>query len=352
MKTNSLLFVLFSLLIICICFTKAESLESILEDENWESGYIDVDRPGDNLFYFLVRSTSKNTSAPLIIWLNGGPGCSSMYGLFEENGPFLINRTTFEFQKNPYSWNTIADVLYVDQPVGVGFSTAKDEKSLCEDQVCVTRHFYRFYLLFLQKHPEYIGRDLFIAGESYAGHYIPAIGHHLIKANNAWMNFRGIALGNPFVRMPIQVQAYPLFLLENEIFSFTEFLWAKVMNLICFAAEHFNLPSIYVLGVCDMSFGVSKQRIKNPYDIRENSTYDEMDHALEAQLRNDEIQKLLGVKVKDFTLCNETLMMKFVYDISKSYSSDVEALLEKGIDVMFFFGNKDYVCNWRGGESL
>ena len=335
-----------------VLLSQGGSLDHILAGQEWETGYVNAGKPGNDLFYFLVKAASHNSSAPIIIWLNGGPGCSSMYGLFAENGPLIIDRDLLVFKQNLYSWNTFADMLYLDQPFGVGFSRVRDVLSLCEDEMCVAKAFYQFLLTFLEKHPEYIGRDLYLAGESYSGHYIPAIGKYLFKARNAWINFKGMALGNSFVRLPIQVQAYPLFLLENEIFSFIDYIAARVMNLICFTAEYFELPSIYILGVCDITFGGQKSRIVNPYDIRENTTYDEMDKTVEIMLRKKEVQDLLGVNVPDFTICNETVMMKFLYDISKSYSQDVELLLENGINVMMFFGNKDYVCNWRGGESL
>ena len=91
-------------LILCIIYIgSADTIEGVLKDEDWQSGYIRTDKPGDNLFYVLVKSRTHNASAPLMVWLNGGPGCSSMYGLFEENGPFVIDRDNLTFKKNPSS---------------------------------------------------------------------------------------------------------------------------------------------------------------------------------------------------------------------------------------------------------
>ena len=98
-------------------------------DDKFRSGYVKV-HWGDELYFLLFDSRSNPSVDPLLIWINGGPGCSSMIGAFTENGPYNLkyNKTydpKFKFEKNEYSWNQKANVLYIDQPVGTGFSFVK-----------------------------------------------------------------------------------------------------------------------------------------------------------------------------------------------------------------------------------
>ena len=104
-----------------------------------------------------------------------------MLAMFTENGPynFRYNAGTvserFEFEYNEYSWNNNANVLYLDQPIGTGFSAIDSYWELKWNQYDVAFDFYIFINHFFVRYPEFKGRELFITGESYAGHYIPAI---------------------------------------------------------------------------------------------------------------------------------------------------------------------------------
>ena len=169
---------------------------------------------GSQLFYWLIKSRSyvdrHNTDAdstsdspPLVIWLNGGPGCSSLGGLLEEHGPFFLERnpnTATTRQHNPhpyrlvhnrYSWSNYADVLYVDQPVGVGFSHLHDQRHLVRTEGRVAQDFYRALTYFLTRHhPQYRHRRIYLSGESYAAKYIPAIAGYILNQNRCLIKNR------------------------------------------------------------------------------------------------------------------------------------------------------------------
>lgn len=130
----------------------------------------------------------------MTIWLNGGPGCSSTFALFAENGPFTI-KDDLTLSKNPYSWSTSSNLLYVDQPTGTGFSRAS-EKDLTVSEKEIAEDFYKFFIQFLDKHPDLKNREIIITGESYAGHYIPAIGKKFVEKG---LNLAGVAIGNGWV---------------------------------------------------------------------------------------------------------------------------------------------------------
>ena len=110
------------------------------------------------------------------MWLTGGPGCSSTLALLTENGPCKVNEDGTGTIKNDFSWTESAHVLWLDQPAGVGFSygseTDTNEQMVAEDA-------YYFLQAFFQTYPQYQENPLFIVGESYGGHYAPAIAHRL-----------------------------------------------------------------------------------------------------------------------------------------------------------------------------
>lgn len=91
------------------------------------------------MFYMFVESQSDPAHDPVVLWLNGGPGCSSMFGFAQENGPYIMpdGSDEFETQVNPYSWNKIANVIYIESPAGVGFSYTDqmDPKPYYDDEI-------------------------------------------------------------------------------------------------------------------------------------------------------------------------------------------------------------------------
>ncbi|KAK4754570.1 hypothetical protein SAY87_002674 [Trapa incisa] len=169
------------------------------------SGYVTVNQQaGRALFYWLVESPESRmpASRPLVLWLNGGPGCSSVaYGAAEEIGPFRIRPDGRALYLNPYAWNNLANILFLESPAGVGFSytntttdlyTAGDKRT-AEDA-------YTFLLNWFERFPQYEHRDFYIVGESYAGHYVPQLSQIVYERNKGIqspaINFKGFMVGN------------------------------------------------------------------------------------------------------------------------------------------------------------
>ena len=338
-------------IVVCIFAGLAMAEDYLMPNETWDSGYITVRGEGNELFYYLVQSRDKNESAPLIIWLNGGPGCSSSYGIFTENGPWLIHPKELVFFRNEYSWNSFADMLFIDQPVQVGFSLVKKDQDLCINETCVVNDFYSFLLKFLEKHPQYEKRPLYITGESYGGHYVPSIAARLARVKNPLLNLKGIAVGNPFTSMAVQLGPYAYFLFENQNFTLNQYVIAKMSSLICQIGHYVELKPEMLTKLCDFSLG-GMVDLPNDYDIREKESYDKMDEVLMKKYNDPAIRKLIHAKKDKMSLCNDTIYDLFSVDLATSMSPEVEFLLESKIDVMLYFGDKDYICNWRGGEAL
>ncbi|CAJ2651374.1 unnamed protein product [Trifolium pratense] len=170
------------------------------------SGYVTVDaEAGRELFYYFVESPYNPSTKPLLLWLNGGPGCSSLgYGAFEELGPFRINSDGKTLNRNKYAWNEAANVLFLESPAGVGFSYSNTTSDYYKaGDKATAKDSYVFLINWLERFPEYKTRDFYIAGESYAGHYVPQLASTILQNNihykHTIINLRGISIGNAWV---------------------------------------------------------------------------------------------------------------------------------------------------------
>ncbi len=179
------------------------------------AGYLPVNKQfDDNLFFWLFESQDSPSTDPLVIWLSGGPGCSSIAAMFEENGPYKLHREGHEItlSDNPYSWNARANIIYLDQPVGTGMSYS-GTNTFAANQWEVNEQFYEFLRQFYAVFPEYEGRPLFITGESYAGHMIPGIADYILKQEgrpgSVHVNLAGLAVGNGWIDPLVQRRVLP-----------------------------------------------------------------------------------------------------------------------------------------------
>jgi hypothetical protein len=162
------------------------------------SGYIPVS-PTRNIHYWYIESSNNPSTDPVVFWTNGGPGCSGLLGLGTEFGPFLFEKDGV-LSQNPNTWNQVANILYVEQPAGVGFSYYTDESDqyVGDDRAAVDN--YQLIKEFFQRFPERASNPFYIASESYGGHYIPHLAKEILDQNtDDSINFRGFMIGNPYV---------------------------------------------------------------------------------------------------------------------------------------------------------
>jgi len=165
------------------------------------SGYLEISA-NKSFHYVFVESLSNPEKDPVVLWLNGGPGCSSLLGLLKEHGPFIFPDGSTKFKTNEYSWNKIANVLYLESPAGVGFSFAKNfEDHLYDDPLTAEENLIAV-LKWFEKFPEYLKNEFYITGESYAGVYVPYLAVYIHNHNNKQsnktpiINLKGIMVGN------------------------------------------------------------------------------------------------------------------------------------------------------------
>jgi carboxypeptidase C (cathepsin A) len=164
------------------------------------SGYLPVSDT-KNIFYMYFESKqSTQDTDPVVFWTNGGPGCSGMLGAFTEQGPFTP-LADGSLGDNAYSWNNVANMLFVEQPAGVGFSYSSEPKggdyTTGDDQAAVDNR--ELILQFLKRFPEVQENEFYISSESYGGHYMPQLAKEIVDHNDdGAINFKGLAVGNPY----------------------------------------------------------------------------------------------------------------------------------------------------------
>ncbi|VEN64573.1 unnamed protein product [Callosobruchus maculatus] len=161
------------------------------------SGYFTVDKTyNSNLFFWFFPASTDYANAPVVLWLQGGPGSSSLIGLFAENGPFFV-KTEEELELRKYSWTNQHSVLYIDSPVGTGYSFTNG--GYCRNETKVGEDLYNAVQQFFMMFPELQKNEFYISGESYAGKYVPALGYTIMKNNpeaKLKINLQGLAIGN------------------------------------------------------------------------------------------------------------------------------------------------------------
>ncbi|WAQ96938.1 RISC-like protein [Mya arenaria] len=165
-----------------------------------EWSYVDV-RKGAHMFYWLYHTTAPGgiQQAPLIMWLQGGPGGSGTgFGNFEEIGPLDV-------QQNPRNttWLQAASLLFVDNPVGTGYSYADSKEYFTHDVAGITADMMVVLkTFFMEKSPQFQEVPFYIFSESYGGKMTAAISQALyknIQAGNISCNFKGLAMGDSWI---------------------------------------------------------------------------------------------------------------------------------------------------------
>ncbi|XP_072990550.1 serine carboxypeptidase II-2-like [Typha latifolia] len=232
------------------------------------SGYVTVnEESGRALFYWFFEAVDDPASKPLVLWLNGGPGCSSIaFGVAEEVGPFHINADGKGVYLNPYSWNQVANMLFLDSPVGVGYSYSNTSEDLSSNG---DKRTASDSLVFLQKwfdqFPQYKGREFYLTGESYAGHYVPQLAQAIVRYNMRTgensINLIGYMVGNALTDD------------FHDHYGIFEFMWAsglisdqtyKLLNVFCDFQSFVHTSS-----ECEKILDIASSELGNidPYSI-------------------------------------------------------------------------------------
>lgn len=372
------------------------------------SGYADV-APDQHIFFWFFEARNMDpTTAPLTVWLNGGPGASSMIGLFQENGPCMID-SNGNVCNNPYSWSNASNMLYIDQPTQTGLSYSIPApgyigqggliitlpNNSCPDyagpscgtypyaNVTLTSYsasdaasnFWNTLQGFMGVFPQYARDSFNLAAESYGGQYGP-IFSEFIEAQNALnspsahnISLRTLLIGNGLIDPVIQLPSYYNFTVSPgntyDFFPFNDSVAAE-MHDIMFGPGNcldqlYDCANTMDNGVCNEAFmicAIGESYLKetanrDEYDIRELSP-DPFPPPFYSQYLNEpRVQSAIG------SFVNYTMVSSVVFDLFEMYNypvhisaSDITKLLAQGINIVMYHGDADYICNWIGGEAV
>ncbi|KEQ17663.1 hypothetical protein GZ78_08170 [Endozoicomonas numazuensis] len=331
-----------------------------------ESGHLKVNTATDGgeayLFYWFAEAESGDTTSPIVIWLNGGPGSSSLDGFFMENGPFYIDPLAMEKGKDyikprQYSWHKFAAYMAIDQPAGTGLSFSTSNAAAAQNEDQATEQLYRGIQLFLDNHKEknYRARPLIIAGESFGGHYVPSIATKILEMNkdasNSNINLIKISLGNPWVDPAIQNPLMPVFAAEHSTLTHKQFNETRTLSLNCTTQilkfKDKTVPK-WVNDYCMNAVNiVVKDAQRNLYDFRRRGP-DYAFKALGQYMNRDDVRTAINavsVATKKWDDTNSWVADQFAAGEQNSKSKLFPPLFES-MPVLIYSGDQDMCCNY------
>ncbi|KAG0565938.1 hypothetical protein KC19_7G025000 [Ceratodon purpureus] len=359
--------------------------------EQW--GYVDV-RPGAHMFWWLYRSTSKasNTTAiPVLMWLQGGPGGSGVgVGDFREIGP--LNE---HLQPRKYSWVEIADLLFVENPVGTGFSYVNDPSLLPTNNSQVSSDLLQFLVEFVKLRPDLSKRPLFIFSESYGGKFASELGvmvHKAVAAGSLDLNFGGVALGDAWISPLDSMYSWGPFLytnsrldangvvevkqavdktaefMRNGKFENATYQWEKVEDLVLTLSNQVDFYNILEADEAGTESSISSATsmsmlMKRSRTFRDSFGYFDAVKAVEAvngtqtlplsELMNTVIREKLQIIPTSvrWQSSSDEVFTALTGDFMKDTIHQVDKLLHHGVKVAVYSGQLDLICSTPGTEA-
>ena len=253
-------------------------------------------------------------------------------------------------------------MIFVDQPVNTGFSFSDNDEDRCYDESCVANDMEDFLFALLMERPELQNRPLFVTGESYAGHYVPAVAYQIFKSDllKDKVDFRGLAIGNGLTVPSIQYGAYPVFAYEHKLISETTkdrmVGFAPACQYALEACDEYDFAFECTMAVmfCQATM-FSPILFESPgvnvYDYRKQCEGDMCyDFSLaDEYLNRPDVQKALGVS-KPWEQCDMSVHEDMMSDWGHRFDSAIPEMLEAGKRVMIYAGDKDIICNELGNR--
>ncbi|EMD33573.1 hypothetical protein CERSUDRAFT_117687 [Gelatoporia subvermispora B] len=341
------------------------------------TGYIDNE--ARHLFFYFFESRSDPDKDEVIFWTNGGPGGSSAFGLFMELGPCRVI-TSDNVTSNPFSWNANANIFFVDQPIGVGFSYAEHGEAV-DNSIDAGRDIAIFSAIFFEHFTKFQGRAFHMAGESYGGRYIPVfaaqlleLNENLVEAGITPVNLSSVMIGNGCTEWPSMTSSY--YNMQCQNISVPPIQDIKT----CVAMKHRLSLCEKMMARCDVAFNPIDCEATtqycyellmtplvesgyNPYDISElcDGPFKEtlcypITRQIETFLNRPDIQLKLGIDdaARNYSLGNHDVGLAFERRHDDIFPTQyyIASLLERGIRALIYVGANDWICNWIGNERM
>eukprot|EP01084_Bolivina_argentea_P307332 531178_1 len=329
------------------------------------SGFVQVNQTANgSIFYWFIETISKTVDAntPVLIWLNGGPGASSLSGLFAENGPYRIDNDRQTLSYNNNSWINYYHMLFVDNPIGTGFSFCNNDSYVVnEDQM--GEQFVNFIVGFYKCHNNFSTNPLYITGESYAGRYIPFIAKHII-INNDINNIplAGLAIGNglydPYIQFPSAgIYAYSLGILDQQQY---ELIKRNVNDCLDLASTDPYTAADDCVAITNDIYSIYGGNIfqYNIY-ILDANLFDSLTANIGAYLSQNTVTRAIhtyGISIwksSDGTSEPNPVYDALKYDIVMNNSAEIiPHILNNKIRILFYNGQMDgSICNNYGNQA-
>ncbi|KAJ7223362.1 Alpha/Beta hydrolase protein [Mycena pura] len=343
------------------------------------TGYIDIE--ARHIFFYFFESRNDPDTDDVIFWTNGGPGCSSSLGLFMELGPCRIsdgNGTKFHRE----SWNTNANIFFVDQPIGVGFSYADYGESVATTEEGA-KDIAAFIFVFFEHFSKFKGRALHMAGESYGGRYVPVYAAEvydqnakLVAAGHTPINLTSVMIGNGLTDFYHQMaSSFDMQCTSASVpptSSIEDCVYMKRMIPRCEKRLKRSCVDTFDATDCAEAATFCQIHLKspyrksqlNPYDISkpcsdellaESLCYPVTAH-IRAYLSRPDVRAALGVDPAvpaNFTSCATAVGTAFRAQLDSFTAATpnyIGGLLERGVRVLIYVGTYDWICNWVGNE--
>ncbi|KAG0150571.1 hypothetical protein CROQUDRAFT_72854 [Cronartium quercuum f. sp. fusiforme G11] len=326
-------------------------------------------------FFFLNRARHIANKPILMVWLNGGPGCSSFDGSLMEIGPLrMVLKGDGKLREAEGAWNEYVNILFIDQPTGTGYSTGTEstwphELSMSSDQLL--NFLLRFYAVF----PEFQHMDLYIGGESFAGQYIPYLADAYLKKASFKAPLRGLIIGNGWIDPINQYLAYHEFAFHTGLVDASSPAGKAVMEKVSQCNDTINefggfghVP-IHIPGCEGILSAITDSTVQtvnsqkmclNMYDIRLVDTYpacgmkwppDLAD--MKPYLSRADVKKAFHAerKTDNWVECNGRVGNSFSARNSAPSVTLLPHLLEK-LEILLFSGDQDLICCYTGTEKM
>lgn len=320
--------------------------------------------------FWFFESRNNPTTAPLAAWFNGGPGCSSMIGLFQENGPCHFVNGATEPSLNQYSFNEFANMIYVDQPISVGFSYGTDD---VVSTFTAAPEVWKLFQAFLAAFPQYESRDFGIFTESYGGHYGPEFAHYIQDQNTGIkngsvqgenINLVALGINNGLIDDSLQEEAYIDFALNN---TYRQLITQSQASRFRSALNSQCLPALKQCAAsgsnsdCTNADNACYDAVEGPitqasdfdvYDVRLDSNADDPPETYADYLARSDVTSKIGARSK-YTECPNGAYQKFssTGDNPRSLLPELSSVVQSGIQVVVWAGDADWICNWVGNYN-
>ncbi|PGG96551.1 carboxypeptidase D [Blastomyces parvus] len=379
---------------------------------NSYSGYVDLDE-NSHMFFWFFEARHDPANAPVTLFLNGGPGSDSMIGLFQELGACNVTED-LETLLNPYAWNEVSNMLFLSQPLGVGFSYATTQAGSMNNitgviepeavagvqgrfascshwavdttdgaAVMVWNVLQGFYSALPQLDSKIKSRSFNLWTESYGGHYGPSFLKYFREQNQLIANgttdgiqleFNTLGIINGLVDAEIQFPYYPEFAVNNtygikplnqstvDYMKFSQTRKGGCADSIS-ACKEMNRTGIVAYATCADALSICRSTVEGPWYTSDRGVYD-IRHPHDDPtppthfinyLNQPHIQNALGVNLNYTSLESMHIFAAFMRTgdlVWPDFLNYLSELLDSHVRVALIYGDADYITNWMGGEAV